>query len=121
VAEPRRAAIRLMFFRHLRFGLNAPVIDLCESQRNIMPTRTAKFVLLLLAIAVPLCAADPYVGTWKMDVPKSKYERGARPREQTVTITKVGTDLDHKVAGTAADGSKISAWFTIPSAEEQAG
>lgn len=82
-----------------------------------MPTRTAKLVLLLLAIAVPLCAADPYVGRWKMDVPKSKYERGARPRKQTVTITKVGTDLDHKVAGTAADGGKISAWFTIPSAE----
>jgi hypothetical protein len=34
-----------------------------------------------------------------------------------LTITKVGTDLDHKVAGIAADGSKISAWFTIPSAE----
>jgi hypothetical protein len=120
VAEPRRAAIRLMFFRHLRFGLNAPVIDLCESQRKIMPTRTAKFALLLLAIAVPLCAADPSEhGKWTFL--KSKYEKGARPREQTVTITKVGTDLDHKVAGTAADGSKISAWFTIPSAEEQAG
>jgi hypothetical protein len=70
-----------MFFGHQRFGLNAPVIDLRESRRKIMPTRTAKFVLLFLA-AVPLCAADPYVGTWKMDVPKSKYERGARPREQ---------------------------------------
>jgi hypothetical protein len=81
-----------------------------------MPTRTAKFALLLLAIAVPLCAADPSEhGKWTFL--KSKYEKGARPREQTVTITKVGTDLDHKVAGTAADGSKISAWFTIPSAE----
>jgi hypothetical protein len=79
-----------------------------------MPPSMAKFVFLLIAIAATLCAADPYVGTWKMNVPLSKYEGGARPREQTVTITKVGTDLDHRVAETAADGSKISAWFTIP-------
>ena len=73
-------------------------------------------MFLLFAVAAPLCAADPYVGTWKMNVPKSKYTGSARPAEQTVTITRVGTDLDHRVAGTAADGSKISAHFTIPSA-----
>ena len=90
------------------------MVDLSETWRKIMAPRT---VNLLTAMAVPLCAADPYVGTWKMNVPLSKYEGGTRPREQTVIITKIGTDLDHKVAGTAADGRKISAWFTIPSVE----
>ncbi len=51
-----------------------------------MPNETAKFVLLLLAMAVPLCAADPYVGTWKMNVPKM------RVRERCATER---TDCDH--------------------------
>jgi hypothetical protein len=45
-----------------------------------MPPRTAKFMLLLFAIAARLCAADPYVGTWKMNIPKSKYS-GVRDQE----------------------------------------
>ena len=78
---PPPSAMRLMFFRHLRFGLTAPMIDLSESRRRIMPTRTAKFMLMLFAISAPLCAADPYVGTWKMNVHKSSKSSGGCDQE----------------------------------------
>ena len=78
--------------------------------------RYTKLVLALLGFAATLCAADPFVGTWKMNPAKTKYKAGTAPKEQTVTITEAGSDLNVKVAGTAADGSKISVAYTVPSA-----
>jgi len=49
--------------------------------------RYAKLVLVLLAVAVTLLAADPFVGTWKMNSTKSKFKTGAAPKEQTVIIS----------------------------------
>jgi hypothetical protein len=78
--------------------------------------RYTKLMLVLLGFAAALYAADPFAGTWKMNPTKTKYKVGTAPKEQTVTITEAGGDLDVKVAGTAADGSKISVSYTIPSA-----
>ena len=66
--------------------------------------RYTKLMLVLLGFAATLCAADPFVGTWKMNPAKTKYKAGTAPKEQTVTITEAGTDLNVSVAGTAADG-----------------
>jgi hypothetical protein len=63
-----------------------------------------------------LVAADPYVGTWKLDPAKSKYKTGTPPKDQTVTITESGADLHIVVKGTAADGSPISSHFVVPAA-----
>jgi hypothetical protein len=73
-------------------------------------------MLVLLVFASTLCAADPFVGTWKMNPAKTKYKVGTAPKEQTVTITETGSNLNVKVAGTAADGSKISIGYTVPTA-----
>jgi hypothetical protein len=78
--------------------------------------RYTKLMLVLLGFAATLCAADPFVGTWKMNPAKTKYKVGTAPKEQTVTITEVGSDLNVSVAGTAADGSKISVTYTVPAA-----
>jgi hypothetical protein len=75
-----------------------------------------KLVLGLLGLAATLFAADPYVGTWKMNPAKTKYKVGTAPKEQTVTIAEISSDLNLKIAGTAADGTKISINYTIPSA-----
>lgn len=75
-----------------------------------------KLMLVLLGFAATLCAADPFVGTWKMNPTKTKYKVGTAPKEQTVTITEAGSDLNVIVAGTAADGSKISVSYIVPSA-----
>ena len=50
-----------------------------------------------------------------MNPAKAKYKVGKAPKEQTVTITEAGSDFNVTVAGTAADGSKISVSYTIPS------
>lgn len=78
--------------------------------------RYTRLMFVLLAFGATLCAADPFVGTWKMNPAKSKYKVGTAPKEQTVTITEAGSDISVKVSGTAADGSKISVGYSIPSA-----
>jgi hypothetical protein len=73
-----------------------------------------KLTFALLAFATTLLAADPFVGTWKMDSAKTKYKEGTAPKEQTITITEMGKDLNVKVAGTAADGSPIAMSYSVP-------
>jgi hypothetical protein len=42
---------------------------------------------LLMLCALALVAADnPFVGTWKLNVAKSKFSPGPPPQSQTVTI-----------------------------------
>jgi hypothetical protein len=77
--------------------------------------RCLKLVFMLLAVAAALVAADPFVGTWKMNPAKSKFKTGAAPKEQNVTISESGGDLDIAVKGTAADGTPISTHYTVPS------
>src|SRR6266699_1767749 len=76
--------------------------------------RYTKLMLVLLGFAATLCAADPFVGTWKMNVAKTKYKVGTAPKEQTVTISETGSEMSVKVEGTAADGSKILLSYTMP-------
>lgn len=78
--------------------------------------RYTRLMLVLLVFGSTLCAADPFVGTWKMNPAKTKYTMGTAPKEQTVTITETGSDLHVKVAGIAADGSKISVGYSVPAA-----
>jgi len=78
--------------------------------------RYLKLMLVIIGLAATLCAADLYVGTWKMNPAKSKFKAGAPSKEQTVVIAETGGDLDVKVTGTAADGSRISIHYTVPSA-----
>ena len=79
---------------------------------NLM--RYLRFSSLLLAFAMVLVAADPYAGTWKLDPAKSKYKSGAPPKEQIVTISESGGDLDIVVKGVASDGTPLSGHYSIP-------
>jgi len=78
--------------------------------------RYSKLTLLLLAFAGALIAADPFVGTWKLNSAKSKYKTGMPPKEQTVTFSEEGSDLHVMVKGTSSDGRAISTHFTVPTA-----
>ena len=78
--------------------------------------RYTKLMLVLLGFAATLCAADPFVGTWKMNPAKTKFKVGTAPKEQTVTITEVGSDYNVKVVGLAADGSNYSLSYSVPTA-----
>ena len=76
--------------------------------------RYVKLVFMFLAVAAALVAADPFVGTWKVNPAKSKFKTGAAPKEQTLTISESGGNLDIAVKGTAADGTPISTHYTVP-------
>jgi len=76
--------------------------------------RYVKLAVAAMAFATAVFAADPFVGTWKLNPSKSKFKTGAAPKEQTLTITESGGDLDITVKGTAADGRSITTHFTIP-------
>lgn len=73
------------------------------------------FALLVAAavVAGPLKAqANPFVGTWKLNLAKSKYEGVPVPKSLTRTVTAEGGGLKYSFEGEAADGSKISYSFT---------
>jgi azurin len=76
--------------------------------------RYAKLAFVFLGLAAILVAAEPFAGTWKLNSAKTKYKTGTAPKEQTVTISEAGTDLDVTLSGTAADGSAIMSHYTVP-------
>jgi hypothetical protein len=77
--------------------------------------RYTKLMIALLGFAATLCAADPFVATWKMNGAKTKYKVGAAPKEQTLVIGETGAEMTIAVSGTASDGSKISMVYNMPS------
>ena len=54
-------------------------------QRSLL---VAAFVVV--AAVVTSAAKDPFVGTWKLNIAKSKFDGGAPPKSSTATITTVG-------------------------------
>jgi hypothetical protein len=101
------------------------LIDRWKSESSIMgcciildikggTMRYPKFVFMLLAVTATLFAADPFVGTWKLNPAKSKYKTGSAPKDQTLTISESGGDLDIAVKGTTSDGKPLTNHYTIP-------
>jgi hypothetical protein len=71
-------------------------------------------MLALLGCSAMLCAADSFVGTWKLNLAKSDYTTGAPPKEQIVTITAEGSDLHVRVNAITAEGAKTVVNYTVP-------
>jgi hypothetical protein len=72
-------------------------------------------ILILGAVAArPLLAqADsPFIGTWKLNVEKSKSDNVPLAKSLTRTITADGSGLKYAYEGVAADGSAISYSFS---------
>ena len=77
--------------------------------------RTTFYPLSLFLLAGSLFAADPFAGTWKLDLAKSKFTGPIpAPKEETVVIESAGGQATVTVRGTAADGSPISIKYTVP-------
>jgi hypothetical protein len=75
-----------------------------------MPTRIAKLLLFALAIAVVVAAADDlFVGTWKLNLAKSKFSPGPPPKSLTVTIDPGGKVSVQEVT---ADGKELAWGYT---------
>lgn len=53
-----------------------------------MPERLRNLVLAMLLFPVALCAADPFAGTWKLNLDKSKEaaDKPRLPKSETITV-----------------------------------
>ena len=56
--------------------------------------------------------ADPIIGTWKLNLAKSKYSPGPPPKSQTVTYEAVGQGVKSTSKGTNAEGNPIDSQYT---------
>lgn len=71
---------------------------------------TAAFIAAS-AINASNTAGDEYSGTWRLNVPKSKYSPGPSPKEMTETIELDEYHMKVNANGTAADGQPIHIEF----------
>jgi hypothetical protein len=72
--------------------------------------------LLALAIAgIPQASfaqSDPLLGTWQLNLTKSKYSPGPPPRSNTTNIQAEGQGIKVTITGTAANGNPINIAIT---------
>jgi hypothetical protein len=75
----------------------------------------AGLALSLIALSTPSAIAqgDPFVGTWVLNVAKSKYTPGPPPRSQTTVYAAAGRGYKVTTKGVAADGSPTLVEFTV--------
>lgn len=76
--------------------------------------RKIMYALVLLTLATPLFASDPFTGTWKLNSEKTKYTTGTPPKELTATIEDQGANIQTTATGSYDDGSPISVKYTVP-------
>lgn len=74
-----------------------------------------KFALavMVLGLVGAVSAADAFIGTWKLNVAKSKFE-GTAPKAVSVAVVEKGADYDVTVTGTDDAGKPISVKYTFP-------
>jgi hypothetical protein len=71
-----------------------------------------RFIALLITGCAALGAAHDAIGTWKLDLAKSKYSGGMlKPKAMTVTYTPEGTGWRYEATGLRGDGQPAKASF----------
>jgi hypothetical protein len=66
----------------------------------------------VLALTVIAWGADSNVGTWKLNLDKSKYSPGPAPKSQTLTIEASDGGIKYTSDGENAEGSSVHVEFT---------
>lgn len=77
--------------------------------------RKIVMLMTMLGLASSLWAADPIIGTWKLNVAKSKIPQSeSSPKEQTEIYREVGSNIEFSVTTTQTDGSVVSGKLSWP-------
>lgn len=71
--------------------------------------------VVVLSMTGLLAQSNPMVGSWKLNVAKSKYTPGPAPKSQTATIEAAGDGIKNVTKGVAGDGSAIDYQYTASS------
>ena len=66
------------------------------------------FALSLVASGLLLAQSNPQVGTWKLNLAKSKFSPGTAPKSLTRTVEAQGQGVRITQEGVAANGSRIA-------------
>jgi hypothetical protein len=66
----------------------------------------------MLALGMTLWAADPAIGTWKLNVAKSKYMPGPTPKSATLTYEETADGIKRTGESVDADGKTTSFEYT---------
>ena len=77
-----------------------------------MPILTLRLVAAIMGTAAIAWAADPVVGTWKLNVSKSKFSPGPAPRESTRVYEARPEGIKVTVKTVQADGSAFTILIT---------
>jgi hypothetical protein len=72
----------------------------------------AVVALSLVTSGVLLAQSSPLVGTWKLNLAKSKYVNAPAPKSQTRTVEAQGKGAKFSFDGVAGDGSRVAYSFT---------
>ncbi len=70
-------------------------------------------VLALLGIELAAQSTDPIVGTWELNVAKSKYSPGPAPKSETRTYVMAGQDIKATSKGVDATGKPTASEWTV--------
>ena len=66
----------------------------------------------MLALGLTVWAADPAIGTWKLNAAKSKYSPSPPPQSATVTYEETGDGIKRTGESVDAEGKKTSFEYT---------
>src|SRR5438105_6139641 len=82
--------------------------------RNILCKLLVGLAITLPLAFVPLAfgADDNFLGTWKLNLEKSKFDPGPPPKSMTVTIEAAEDGVKVTTTGESADGTPINGSFT---------
>jgi hypothetical protein len=76
--------------------------------RSIVSIRACtSSLLIVIALTSTAAATDPFLGTWKLNIPKSKFD-GPPPKSSTATITAVGDKRKLTVHTVPANGPELN-------------
>jgi hypothetical protein len=73
----------------------------------------AAVVIAAVATGILLAQSNPFVGTWKLNLAKSK-DPGAFPKEETLSVQVVGGQRQVTIKGTSMNGLPISFQYEVP-------
>jgi hypothetical protein len=81
--------------------------------KTLLKTILVGVVLAAAGVALAAEAPDPVVGTWTLNIAKSKFNPGPAPKSQTRTYSSDADGVSLSVNGVGADGTVISQQSTF--------
>lgn len=76
-------------------------------------TLTAVLAVVLQATCAFAQATDPLIGTWELNLAKSKFRPGPAPKSETRTYVAAGPDIKASSKGVDADGKPTARQWTV--------